>query len=199
MNDYFFEKICIMKDLFVSFMNKFLYQIFETLVFLLIFEILLLLSVMIYQYYIYDWIFIYDYKIYGVILLFIYLTNFVIHCILDYILFEPIYEEKYRHWIQTHNTYVYIILTLGIYNTYMLALYYRIHVYSRDFLVYHPHSFGEASEWWPIINIFTYIKIMRRLTKKYPELTWRFMWKLYFQGRLISYLVKNDYPYPKKE
>ena len=63
-----------MKDLFVSFMNKFLYQIFETLVFLLIFEILLLLSVMIYQYYIYDWIFIYDYKIYGVILLFIYLT-----------------------------------------------------------------------------------------------------------------------------
>ena len=63
MNNYFFEKICIMKDLFVSFMNKFLYQIFETLVFLLIFEILLLLSVMIYQYYIYDWIFIYDYKI----------------------------------------------------------------------------------------------------------------------------------------
>lgn len=90
--------------------------------------------------------------------------------------------------------YICTILTMGLYNTYLLAVYYRIHEYSKDYLCYSVYSngLGLAIEQIPILNIFTYIKIMKRLRKAYPEQTWKFMWKLYFQARLTSYLINND-------
>lgn len=90
-------------------------------------------------------------------------------------------------------------LQMGLYNTYLLAVYYRIHEYSKDYLCYSIHSdnLGLAIEQIPILNIFTYIKIMKCLRKAYPVLAWKFMWKLYFQARLTSYLIKNGYPYPQ--
>ena len=86
---------------------------------------------------------------------------------------------------------------------YIIHIYwrYRIHEYSKDYLCYSVYSngLGLAIEQIPILNIFTYIKIMKRLRKAYPVLTWKSMWKLYFQARLTSYLINNDYPYPQDE
>jgi hypothetical protein len=194
-----FEKIKLIKDRLVSLMFKLYSKLLLFLILSLILEVQLFISIVAYHVYKEGWHFVYNFKTYIYALIIVFFTNIIIHRILDCLLFEPVYEEKYLKWLKTHDVSIFIILSLGFFNTYMLALYYRKHEHSRDFLLYQDRSFGDAMERWPIINIFTYIRIMRRLTKKYPELTWRFMWKLYFQGRLISYLVKNDYPYPKNE
>ena len=187
------KKIKVIKNTALSLLYRFLYILFWGFVILLMVEIILLASVVVFWLYndgvksLFN-----NYKIYGFIIIFICVTDEFIHFILDIILSRQEYENKFANFERTHNTYIVAILSLGIYNTFLMDLYYRINRYSKKYLLYCTHGATP----YPIFNIFTYINIMKRLRKAYPELTWKFMWKLYFKGRLISFLIKNDYPYP---
>ena len=193
------ERVKHIKNLLKSPLYKCLYTLFLCGVGLVIVEIATILFIVVCQLTDTDIVFLHDDDIYIVFGILLFLTNHIMHAILNFILYEPEYENKFIHWGKTHKGYTCTILTMGLYNTYLLAIYYRIHEYSKDYLCYSIHSddLGLAIEQIPVLNIFTYIKIMKRLTKAYPELTWKFMWKLYFQARLTSYLIKNGYPYPQ--
>ena len=52
----------------------------------------------------------------------------VSHYILYFTLFESDIEEEYINWVKKHNTMPYVIMTLGIYNTYLLDLFYKINI-----------------------------------------------------------------------
>jgi len=189
------------KNLLKSPLYKCLYILFLCGVGLVIVEIATILFIVVCQLTDAGIVFLHDDDIYIVFGMLLFLTNHIMHAILNLILYEPEYENKFRLWSNTHNGFICTILTMGLYNTYLLAVYYRIHEYSKDYLCYSVYSngLGLAIEQIPILNIFTYIKIMKRLRKAYPVLTWKFMWKLYFQARLTSYLIKNGYPYPQDE
>lgn len=195
------ERVKHIKNLLKSPLYKCLYILFLCGVGLVIVEIATILFIVVCQLTDTDIVFLHDDDIYIVFWMLLFLTNHIMHAILNLILYEPEYENKFRLWSNKHNGFICTILTMGLYNTYLLAVYYRIHKYSKDYLCYSIHSddLGLAIEQIPILNIFTYIKIMKRLRKAYPEQTWKFMWKLYFQARLTSYLINNDYPYPQDE
>lgn len=180
------ERVKRIKNLLKSPLYKCLYILFLCGVGLVIVEIATILFIVVCQLTDTDIVFLHDDDIYIVFGMLLFLTNHIMHAILNLILYEPEYENKFRLWSNTHNGYICTILTMGLYNTYLLAVYYRIHEYSKDYLCYSVYSngLGLAIEQIPILNIFTYIKIMKRLRKAYPEQTWKFMWKLYFQARL---------------
>ena len=112
------------------------------------------------------------------------------HYILYFTLFESDIEEEYINWVKKHNTMPYVIMTLGIYNTYLLDLFYKINVFTKSDLLFQSIP-GRFSISTPIINIYIYIRIVRKIKKKgYDIEIWQII-RLYLIGQLATYLVRN--------
>jgi len=81
-------------------------------------------------------------------------------------------------------------MTLGIYNTYLLDLFYKINVFTKSDLLFQPIP-GRFSISTPIINIYIYIRIVRKIEEKgYDIEIWQII-RLYLIGQLATYLVRN--------
>ena len=86
----------------------------------------------------------------------------------------------------------YVIMTLGIYNTYLLDLFYKIKYYSRNELVFQNDALiGTLLASIPIINIYIYIRIVRKIKEKGYDVETGQIIRLYLIGQLATYLVRN--------
>lgn len=176
-----------MKELYYS-----LFELYKCLVVGLMILLPTYVCVIIYQMICDDVIYLHYNKIENILMV----SNIAIvgasHYILYFTLFESDIEEEYINWVKKHNTMPYVIMTLGIYNTYLLDLFYKIKYYSRNELVYQNDALiGALLASTPIINIYIYIRIVRKIKKKgYDIEIWQII-RLYLIGQLATYLVRN--------
>lgn len=83
-------------------------------------------------------------------------------------------------------------LTFGYVNIYLLNLYYIKFKYSLyELTQYRVNVTYSVLVMFPILNIPVYIVAMRRSSN---PLSFDLAAKLYFQGRLATYLIQTDYP-----
>ena len=83
-------------------------------------------------------------------------------------------------------------LTFGYVNIYLLNLYYIKFKYSLyELTQYRVNVTYSVLVMFPILNIPVYIAAMRRSRNPLP---FDLVVKLYFQGRLATYLIQTDYP-----
>lgn len=174
-----------MKELYYS-----LFELYKCLVVGLMILLPTYVCVIIYQMICDDVIYLHYNKIENILMI----SNIAIiaasHYILYFTLFESDIEEEYINWVKKHNTMPYVIMTLGIYNTYLLDLFYKINVFTKSDLLFQPIP-GRFSISTPIINIYIYIRIVRKIKKKgYDIEIWQII-RLYLIGQLATYLVRN--------
>ena len=186
-------RLCILKRLLVTTMKELYYSLFELYKCLVVGLMILLptyVCVIIYQMICDDVIYLHYNKIENILMI----SNIAIigasHYILYFTLFESDIEEEYINWVKKHNTMPYVIMTLGIYNTYLLDLFYKINVFTKSDLLFQPIP-GRFSISTPIINVYIYIRIVRKIRDKgYDIETWQII-RLYLIGQLATYLVRN--------
>ena len=174
-----------MKELYYS-----LFELYKCLVVGLMILLPTYVCVIIYQMICDDVIYLHYNKIENILMI----SNIAIigasHYILYFTLFESDIEEEYINWVKKHNTMPYVIMTLGIYNTYLLDLFYKINVFTKSDLLFQSIP-GRFSISTPIINVYIYIRIVRKIRDKgYDIETWQII-RLYLIGQLAIYLVRN--------
>lgn len=174
-----------MKELYYS-----LFELYKCLVVGLMILLPTYVCVIIYQMIYDDVIYLHYNKIENILMI----SNIAIigasHYILYFTLFESDIEEEYINWVKKHNTMPYVIMTLGIYNTYLLDLFYKINVFTKSDLLFQPIP-ERFSISIPIINIYIYIRIVRKIKEKGYDVETGQIIRLYLIGQLATYLVRN--------
>jgi len=107
------ERVKRIKNLLKSPLYKCLYILFLCGVGLVIVEIATILFIVVCQLTDTDIVFLHDDDIYIVFGILLFLTNHIMHAILNFILYEPEYENKFRLWSNKHNGFICTILTMG--------------------------------------------------------------------------------------
>ena len=176
-----------MKELYYS-----LFELYKCLVVGLMILLPTYVCVIIYQMIYDDVIYLHYNKIENILMVSNIAIIGVSHYILYFTLFESNIEEEYINWVKKHNTMPYVIMTLGIYNTYLLDLFYKIKYYSRNELVYQNDALiGTLLASIPIINIYIYIRIVRKIKEKGYDVETGQIIRLYLIGQLATYFVRN--------
>ena len=99
-------------------------------------------------------------------------------------------------YMKKYNPTMMSILTIGIYNTYLLDAYYVVKHYSQDELLYteYHNAIGNFIAMIPILNIIIYIKIAYKAYKRRFKTPLLKIMGYNLSGRLISYYIENiDY------
>uniref|UniRef100_A0AB33JKM3 DUF4234 domain-containing protein n=5 Tax=unclassified Prevotella TaxID=2638335 RepID=A0AB33JKM3_9BACT len=127
-------------------------------------------------------------------------TTLFIIGLLHFILYAVLYHEKYygdfMRYMGKYNPTIMSVLTMGIYNTYLLDAYYVVKRYSQDELLYtnYHNAIGNFIAMIPVVNIIIYIRIAYKTHKGGDRTPLSRIIGYYLCGRLISYYIENvDY------
>lgn len=95
-------------------------------------------------------------------------------------------------WINNNSTKWFVMFSLYYIDTYFLDWYFIKKKYSRDFVTYNTSSTESFWIIFPILNLIVYYKMInycrRHMNLKENN---RFLLKLFFNGQLMTYMIKN--------